>query len=178
MTSFAPVTGGPNSQRGIATLEFRGKTLRFRTNPNEVWWDYSLITAEENTYGGRVVQLLGVNVDNLVVTIECGRGGWEYQRQVIAFMRDMINEQRKNGDPGLFSYTTRNWRLKVFAQSVPYQDSVTAVTREMSLRFKVQEDVSGVISSNALTGELARLRDGIGFRKGPYNTGNTASWGS
>jgi len=162
--------GGNNPHRGIASLEFGGKVLRFRTNPNEVWWNYSLITAVENTYGGRVVQILGAKIDDLVVTIECGRGGWNYQRQVVGFMRDMIADQRK-GDPGTFSYTTRNWRLKVFALSVPFQDSVTATTREIELRFKVQEDVSGVMSSLALSTELARLQDGVGFRKNQYNTG-------
>jgi hypothetical protein len=145
--------------------------LRFRTNPNEVWWNYSLITAVENTYGGRVVQILGAKIDDLVVTVECGRGGWDYLNQVVGFMREMIAEQRK-GVPGTFSYTTRDWRLKVFALSVPFQDSVTATTREIELRFKVQEDVSGVQTSISLSSELGRLKDGIGFTKNEYNTGN------
>lgn len=160
---------GNNPNRGIASLEFGGRTLRFRTNPNAIWWNYSLITNVDNTYGGRVVQILGARMDDLIVTVDCGNGGWAYQRQVIGFMRDMINDQRK-GDPGVFTYTTRNWRMKVFALSVPFQDTVSAVTREMELRFKIQEDVSGVQTSIALASELNRLKDGIGFRKSPYNT--------
>jgi hypothetical protein len=165
------VNAGSNPHRGIATLEFGGRTFRFRTNPNSVWWNYELITAVDDTYGGRVVQILGARLGDLVVNVDCGRGGWAYQRQVIAFMRDMINEQRK-GDPGLFTYTTRNWRLKVFALSVPFHDRVTNVVREMELRFKIQEDVSGVQTSMALTNELRRLKDGVGFRKSEYNTSN------
>lgn len=165
------VSGGQNPSRGIATLEFGGRVLRFRTNPNAVWWNYHLITAVEDTYGGRVVQILGAKVDDLIVTVDCGRGGWEYQRHIIAFMRDMINDQRK-GDPGRFSYTTRNWDLKVFALSVPLQDTVTATTREIELRFKVQEDISGVQTSMSLRNELSRLQQGIGFRKSGYNTSN------
>lgn len=167
----SPLTRPGKAERGVASLQFNGRTLRFRTNPNEIWWSYSLITAVENTYGGRVVQILGARIEDLVVTVECGRGGWPYLRYIVNFMRDMINDQRK-GEPGLFSYTTRNWYLKVFALSVPFQDSVTATTREIELRFKVQEDVSGVQTSLAISNELARLQDGIGFKKGPYNSGN------
>lgn len=158
-------------QRGIATLEFGGRVLRFRTNPSSVWWSYRLITHVENTYGGRVVQILGARTEDLTVTVECGKGGWNYLRQIVGFMRDMISDQRQ-GTPGLFTYTSRNWRLKVFALSVPYQDTFTATTREIELRFKVQEDVSGVQTSLGLRSELARLADGVGFRKSDYNTSN------
>lgn len=168
-------SGGINTSRGIASLEFKGRVLRFRTNPNEIWWSYNLNTAVENTYGGRVVQILGANIEDLVVKVECGRGGWPYLRQVVGFMRDMINDQRAKADPGLFTYTTRNWRLKVWAASVPFQDSVTATTREIELRFKVQEDVSGVQTSMSIASELKRLQDGVGFKKNEYNTGPNAA---
>lgn len=159
---------GNNPDRGIATLEFGGKILRFRTSPNEVWWSYKLLTHVENTYGGRVVQILGTRIEDLTVTVECGRGGWNYLVQIVNFMRDMINNQRQ-GKPGIFTYTTRGWQLKVYAVSVPFQDTVTAITREIELRFKVYEDVSGVQSSMALRSELARLQDGIGYTRNKYN---------
>ncbi|QDH91754.1 hypothetical protein SEA_PHRAPPUCCINO_79 [Mycobacterium phage Phrappuccino] len=171
-----PAPGGDNPQRGIASIQFGGRVLRFRTNPNSIWWNYKLITAVENTYGGRVVQILGARIEDLVVQVDIGRGGWPYMMQVVNFMRDMINDQRK-GDPGTFTYTTRNWRLKVFALSVPFQDTLTATTREIELRFKVQEDVSGVQTSAALSDALARLQDGVGFKKSKYNTSNSSSWG-
>lgn len=160
-----------NPTRGIASLYFKGKTLRFRTNPNEIWWSYSLNTHVEQTYGGRVVQILGTKIEDLVIKIDCGRGGWTYLNQVVDFLREMMMEQRKNGGTtGTFTYTTRNWRLKVYALSVPFQDAVTATTRELEIRFKVAEDVTGAISKLSLDTELARLRDGIGFTKNQYNT--------
>lgn len=161
MTTPGPL---PGYRRGIAAIQFQGRTLRFRTNPNSIWWSYKLITSRQNTYGGQVIQILGARIDDLVVTADIGNGGWPYLRQIVAFMRDMINDQRK-GEPGLFIYTTRNWRLKVFAASVPFQDTVTATTREIELRFKVQEDVSGVMSGMSISNSLARMQDGIGFRK-------------
>jgi len=169
VTSTEGFDNDPN--RGIASLYFNGKTLRFRTNPNEIWWSYSLNTVVEQTYGGRVVQILGTKIDDLVIKIDCGRGGWTYLMQVVEFLKEMMLEQRKDGGKsGVFSYTTRNWRLKVYALSVPFQDSVTATVRELELRFKVVEDLTGEISQATLSSELARLRDGIGFEKGEFNT--------
>jgi hypothetical protein len=49
--------------------------------------------------------------------------------------------------------------------SIPFQDQVTATTREIEIQFKIQEDVTGVISQTSLNVELARLQDGI-FRPG------------
>lgn len=173
MTTFSK--SGDNfansSQRGIASLYFKGRTLRFRTNPNEIWWSYSLNTSVEETYGGRVVQILGARIDDLVIKIDCGWGGWDYLNQVVNFLREMMIDQRKDGGTtGTFAYTTRGWRLKVYALTVPFQDAVTATTRELEIRFKVAEDLTGEMISNSLNAELARLQDGIGFKKSGYNT--------
>jgi hypothetical protein len=160
-----------NPHRGIASLNFRGKTLRFRTNPNEVWWSYRLNTAVEQTYGGRVVQILSASIDDLVFKIDCGRGGWPYLMSVVEFLKQMMIDQRKDGgQTATFEYTTRQWRMEVYALSVPFQDTVSATTRELELRFKVQEDISGVQTSLAMSSELSRLQNGIGWKKGKYNT--------
>jgi hypothetical protein len=170
-----------NTHRGIASLYFNGQTLRFRTNPNEIWWSYTLNTNVEQTYGGRVVQILGTRIEDLVIKIECGNGGWPYLTKVVDFLRNMMLEQRKNGGKtATFSYTTRSWRMKVYALSVPFQDQVTATTRELEIRFKVVEDLTGQMTQMALSNELARLTDGIGFRKSKYNdpklnTGSTVA---
>lgn len=174
MTTFSKPPGdgfANNPRRGVASLYFKGKTLRFRTNPNEIWWSYTLNTSVEQTYGGRVVQILSTRMEDLVIKIDCGWGGWSYLNQVVDFLREMMIEQRKDGGTtGIFSYTTRRWRMKVYALSVPFQDEVTATTRELEIRFKVAEDLTGEISRLSLGSELARLKDGIGFVKGPFNT--------
>jgi hypothetical protein len=170
MTS--PTNGGfaDNPQRGIASLTFKGRTLRFRTNPNEIWWSYTLNTNVEQTYGGRVVQILSTRIEDLIVKVDCGRGGWEYLNQIVDFIRQMMIDQRESGGtPGTFSYTTRRWNMKVYSLSVPFQDQVTAVNRELELRFKVLEDLNGEISRTSLSTELARLQDGVGFHKSGYN---------
>ena len=154
--------------RGLCSLSFEGNTLNFRTNPNEVWWDYSLITHIENTYGGRVVQILGVKLDNLTVKVDCGGGGWPYAMQVVQFMRDLMVTQR-DGNSATFLYTTRNWRLKVYALNVPFLDQVTSTVRELELEFKIQEDVTGITTNNALIDAVTLFADGIGWAQSLYN---------
>lgn len=165
---FQPTAGASSSlvaapgstNRGLATITFGGRVFRFRTNPNAIWWTYELVTHIEDTYGGRVVQLLGTRLGDLTIKVEAGLGGWAYLMETVYFLRDMMSDQR--GDQtGTFEYTTRNWKLKVYAMSVPFEDQVGATVREMTLTFKIQEDVTGVISSSSLDAELTRLQDGV-----------------
>ena len=170
MSTVGDVGYANNPHRGIASLYFNGETLRFRTNPNEIWWSYTLNTHVEQTYGGRVVQILGTRIEDLVIKIDCGNGGWEYLTKVVDFLRKMMIQQRKNGGTtAVFNYTTRGWRMKVYALSVPFQDQVTATVRELELRFKVVEDLTGQMTQMALSTELARLQDGMGFHKNQFN---------
>jgi hypothetical protein len=159
--------------RGIASIRHGSKQLVFRTNPNSIMWSYKLNTIVENTYGGRVVQVLSTSMQDLKVIIECGIGGWDYAMKVAEFMRNMLVDQR-NGEPGIFEYTTRHWQLKVFAVSIPFQDRVTETTREIALTFKIQEDISGVVTKQTVSAELAKLKDGIGFSHNQFNTGSGA----
>lgn len=175
---LVPDPGGTN--RGLCSLNFAGKIFRFRTNPNAIYWDYQLKTAVEETYGGRVIQILGTRLGDLQVKVECGYGGWPYLMSVVNYMRDLMSDQR--GDKSAtFEYTTRNWKFKVYGLSIPFQDEVGATTRELTLQFKIQEDVSGVASATALSAELARIQDGI-YRpdqtiKNKYTDGSNANAG-
>lgn len=163
----------PNPQlqttRGTCTLSGGGVgTLTFRTNPNSITWDYELITHIEQTYGGRVVQILGVKMDNLSVKVDCGQGGWPYAMYVVQFMRDLMVTQR-NGTPATFSYTTRNWQLKVFALNVPFHDAVPETVRELELNFKIQQDVTAAATSQALSNALNSIQAGLGFYQSEFN---------
>lgn len=160
-----------NNERGLCSLSFGNNVLNFRTNPNSITWDYNLITHIEPTYGGRIVQILGVNMDNLVVKVDCGAGGWPYAMQVVQFMRDLMVTQR-NGEAATFQYTTRGWNLKVFALNVPFQDEVTATVRELELQFKIQEDVSKVSTKAALADALRLFAADVGFGINGFNNGN------
>lgn len=161
----APLRSG---ERGVASLTHQGRTFRFRTNPNEFKWSYSLNKRIDQTYGGRVVQLLGTKIDDFSLKADSGRGGWDYANRISKFLRDVMVDQR-NGNPATFEYTTRGWKLNCYIVNVPFQDDVNAVLREFEIQMKVQEDVSGLVTKNSLDAELRRLQDGIGFRRSKYN---------
>lgn len=148
------------SNGAVATLSFAGKVFRFRTNPNEVWWSYELLKNVEYTYGGQVIQLLGVRLGDLRVKIECGWGGWDYLVQVAMFLRQILEDQR-GGNTATFTYPSRGWQLNVYGMSIPFADQLTATTREIELVFKIQEDVNGTLSQVTLNADIARLAEGV-----------------
>lgn len=164
-----------NPERGICSITYKGSTLRFRTNPNLIRWSYKLNTHVDTTYGGRVIQLLSTRIGDLRVTAEAGGGRWDYLQQVAKWFRDLLIDQR-GGEPAEFAYTTRGWRLKVFAESIPFQDRLGDTLKSFDMSFKVQEDVTGVMSQWSLNQEIARLQDGIGFRRGKYNQPDPADY--
>lgn len=156
---------------GVASLSHQGKVLRFRTDPNSITWDYNLKTNVEETYGGQVIQILSANIDNLRVTADAGLGGWAYVEQVALFFRDMLFNQREGlGEPGIFRYPPRGWELKVYALNFPFKDSVGEVAREFSMVFKVQEDVTGIVTSSLIESEMSKLAKGVGWERNEYNT--------
>ena len=155
-------------ERGIASLTHHNRTFRFRTNPNEFGGTYTLNKRIDQTYGGRVVQLLGTKIDDFKFTAESAGGGWEYSNRVANFLRDVMVMQR-DGSPAVFEYTTRGWKLNCYVVSVPFEDAVEQVLRPFEVQLKVQEDITGVMSKNSLGAELSRLMDGVGFRRSKYN---------
>jgi hypothetical protein len=73
-----------------ALLTFTGGARNFvvRTNPNFILWSYQLRTKVFNTYGGRVIQILGVNFGTVSIEIESGGGGLAEFQRVIKWFRD------------------------------------------------------------------------------------------
>jgi hypothetical protein len=164
----APAVLAPD-ERGIASISHPDVgTFRFRSNPKQFNWSYTLNKRIDQTYGGRVVQLLGTRIEDFSFTADCGGGRWAEMNRVALFMRDVMISQR-NGRPATFEYTTRGWKFNAYVVSIPFSDAVEEVLREFTVSMKVQEDVSGVMSQNTLQAELRRLQDGVGFQRSKYN---------
>lgn len=154
---------------GTFEISHSGKTFRFRVDPNSVRYTYNLNTKVEATYGGQVVQILSVNLGDLIVQADSGAGRWEYFQQLTQFCRDLMFYQKDTGEPATVIYPLKGWELKVYLVSLPYSDSVGNVKYPFTLRFRIQEDVSGVVSSDSMTSELNKVRDGIGYERNDYN---------
>lgn len=153
----------------LATLTCNGRTFTFPVNPNEVQWGYVLNTNVEETYGGRVVQILSVKIEEMTIKGEIGKGGWEGLNTLTQFMTTMLVEQKMSQKPGVFFLPSRNWRFSVYATSLPIRDTAVNVSYEYEMKLQVQEDISQLVSTGLKNAEISRLKEGIGYEKNDYN---------
>jgi len=127
---------------GHATLGFAGgPSIAFRLDPEDIEWDFQIITNVIETVGGRVVQVIGSYLNNLIITGSLGedhstpRG--ESWRQAEAFLKlvgNLMNYQSRDSNkqdkmqpPAIFSYPPKGWRFQC------YIDSLTDATGSASL---------------------------------------------
>lgn len=159
-------------------------TWFFHVDPNAVNVSYNLKTKVTNTYGGKIVQILANNWDNLSVDFDSGSGGddfvsgREYQRAFGDFFKDAMIWQRDTRQPCIFSYPNRNMVLQVFLDTITIKDELTNVRFPFVLKAKVQEDLLGTLKKEAMTATLSKLTDGIGWSKTEYTYNENKSAGS
>lgn len=162
-----------------ALLTFSGgaRTFVVRTNPNYISYSYNLRTKVFPTYGGRVVQILGVNYGTLQIEIESGSnktvngkpGGYAYFRSVIKWFRDTSLWQRNNKKPIRFTYPARNYVLDVFLKNIDIADDLQNVLRPLQITMEIEDDFTGLLTGDIIRSELDYFQDGIGYEANPYN---------
>ncbi len=162
-----------------ALLTFTGGVRSFvvRTNPNYISYSYSLRTKTFETYGGKVVQILGVNYETLQIEIESGSkktvngkpGGYEYFRSVIKWFKETSLWQRNTKNPIRFTYPARNYVLDVFLKSLSIADDLQNVTRPLQIEMEIENDFTGILAGDLINSELRYYQDGIGYESNPYN---------
>jgi hypothetical protein len=153
---------------GIAIIQAH-KDFRLRVAPEAIEWHYTLNTKVTNTYGGKVVQVLSVTIENMSVPCLSGNGGREYLKSIATFFKEMILWQRDTQTPAVFSYAPRSISLKVYGSDFTLQDYTGNVTFPFSLGFRVQEDLLGTVKSRLIVSELLALNEGIGYIKSKFN---------
>lgn len=149
----------------LASIRGGPYDFTFRTNPSRISWSHELKTNVENTYGGRVVQILGASIGGLTVGAEGGMGRDGYLREVLKFALALTKWQKVNEKPVTFYYPPENFVFDVFLQGFTFNDEVNNVVFPYSFNFLVQEDVSGVALSKTITEEFKGLKSGIGFNR-------------
>lgn len=163
-----------------ALLTFTGGARNFivRTNPNYISYSYNLRTQSYPTYGGKVVQILGVNYTTLLIEIESGSkqvvngqmGDYAYFRSVIQWFKETSLWQRNNKLPIRFTYPARNYVLDVFLKTLVVADSLTNVLRPLQMEMEIEDDFTGILTGDIVDSELSYFQDGIGYEKNPYNS--------
>lgn len=101
--------GGMRDLKNVCTLTCSAcdpQTITLYLSPNNVSWDYMLRTHIIDTYGGQVVQILGVSVENLTIQGFFGSEGmWGYNLVNSSNGADTIGSSRFNdGD------STEDWK--------------------------------------------------------------------
>jgi hypothetical protein len=105
----------------------------------------------------------------MTIPIVSGAGGRAYMMSVFNFFRDMMIWQRNTGNVGTFTYTPRNYNLKVYASNLKIEDNLQNVTFPVSMVFSVQSDLAGAVKDSIISAEIARLQQGIGYTENSFN---------
>ena len=163
----------------VALLTFTGgaRSFTLRTNPNYISYSYSLRTKTFQTYGGKVIQILGVNYGPLQIEIESGSittvnghpGGFEYLRSVVQWFKETSLWQRNNKRPIRFTYPERNYILDVYLKTLIIADDLENVLRPLQMEFEIEDDFTGLLTGDVIDSELQYFQDGIGYEVNLYN---------
>src|SRR6478609_7732966 len=115
------------------------RTFAFHIDPYNIQWGYKLRTQTTDTYGGRVVQILGVELNTLTIETVAGGEGYPYLEEMQAFFREMgLWQQRKNATPATFAYPPKDYTLKFWAQRFSYQNSLDNVVYPIQIVGQIQ----------------------------------------
>lgn len=134
----------------------------FALNPDSVQWSYKEITQAYDTLGGRVIQLLAVEVGAMTVqgSLRTKRELQQFASAMAKIMRYHVNS---GGKPVHFRVPSRQWDFLVYVSKVPSigWDTQT-VAFPWTLELKVEEDL-GIVTETILNAELDALAKGIGY---------------
>ena len=170
---------------GVATLG--GHT--FRVDPTSVSWDFSVTAVDIPAVGGKIVQVLGAKLNDMVVTGSFGVGGWREQEAFLEKMKAMASSQFgmtsglvTNGEPLRFQYPPKGWDFLVYLtqyadprggrRSVTL-DPKTEHAPQWQLTLTIIEDNAG-LTKVATDAYIARLAEGVGWKQTKFNGPMTA----
>jgi cell wall-associated NlpC family hydrolase len=160
---IAPI--GPISVASITAQ----KRYALRVDPYEVSWNYNLRTHIDDTYGGKVVQILGTDLGELTISSITGLGGRAELLNLADFFRGMCEWQVVQRKPATFSFPYKKYSLTVWAHEMTYNDSIDNISFPYTMTFYIEDDIGGNLNKIAMTDALRNLTDGIGYVRNDYN---------
>jgi hypothetical protein len=159
--------------------------IHFAVDPSSIRWDYTLKISTKPTIGGKVVQLYGYSLGNLVVSGSFGsvERQAEFVRQIDAIAAAQAPMVTQGGAvaaaPVRFSWPSQKWDFWVYIMAIGQEGaSVSIETSEAmnspkyTLTMFVYEDNGNVVSpmvDNAMTSYLHRITAGLGWTQSEYN---------
>lgn len=132
---------------GLATLGFSGgPSVTFRLNPNSVDWNWTINTSVTPTIGGRVIQVLGATLDDVVIQGDFGQSrgdgpdgeSWLLAESFYKKIRDIMEWQSRDAtipakmhQPAVFNFPLKNWRFAVYVKDLSDPDGGGSVTHSI-----------------------------------------------
>lgn len=157
----------------------------FDIDPETAQWSLELVTHVDNTYGGRVVQLLSKRVTGMRISghlpMSMGDGS-ERDMQFKAMenfersVRSVMDDEARCRRPHKFSFPALGWEADVYLtgySGVRYAPDQSAV--EYTLSFEVDTGFEDVKPADG-TFFMENVPDGVNYVRTKYNTPSTTSW--
>lgn len=160
---------------GIASLG--GKT--FHIDPSLVHWDFAMKVVDTKTVGGKVIQVLGTTLGDMIVTGSFApvrrRGqtaAWEAEEEFMEQVKDWARETEGETNPAplRFTYPPRGWDFHVFIKNVsPTRQANEEFAPKYTLTLFIVEDRTRVVVKGIKDLYIQRLFDGVGWKQTKYN---------
>lgn len=159
--------------------------IPFAVDPSSIRWDYTLKISTKPTIGGKVVQLYGHSMGDLVVSGSFG--GVERQAKFVKEIDAIAAAQAPRvlqsgaaaAPPVRFVWPGQNWDFWVYVRSIQQSGASVAIeTSEQvhnplyTLTLFVYEDNGNIVSpmiDSAMVSYLNRLTAGLGWSQSEYN---------
>lgn len=140
--------------------------LVLHVKPNQIIWSYGLNTANFPTYGGEVVQVLSMYVDDLNITGEVStyRDIERIYKWFLAYMQKAtqgrISNEGYDSRPIKMKYPHRGWEFSILPKSLPsfkYGTKVVAPTWEIQAAVSEFDDdfEDSILSEQEFVGAAA-----------------------
>lgn len=142
----------------MATIQFthpqvrNGAILAVDTGPDMIRWSYSLNTANWPTYGGEVVQILSVAIEDVEIVGTCRN--YKQMENIYSYFLEFVQiasqgrgndpkagQTAYNQQPMLLHYNERDWTMKIVPRSLPgFRKGRDVVAPEWRLSAYVVDD--------------------------------------
>lgn len=163
-------------------------TLLMPVDPESATWSYELRTRSDDTYGGRVIQILSRRVTGLHVggrlPLTKGASGdiegfYRSMELLESGVKAVMDEESQERSPHRVVFPALGWDVEAYLSSfgqVRFDPMQAAVSFEMSFDVVSGTDGVTVSSSDKYGMSIENVPDGVHWVRNEYNTPSTTDW--
>ena len=161
MSSVAPFLDKNVPDVAYFTDTTTGIVYNFPFNINQLTWNYNMNTQSYSTIGGRVVQLLSVQISTMTMQGEAGSRG--ALMQMFKDFTTMQDNQNQTKQPMNITVPSRNLSYRVWLENFQMGWGVETVQYPYVIMMEVQQDLTNIATNAASLNAVQRIAAGVGF---------------